>query len=103
MAFCFDLQNVYLGEEVAEEPDFEYVPESSDMTGDSAATGISSSNGHHHGYLTTGGKCVVSSSAVVSGGQRALLSQSMMLLEESLASGAIVGQFEQLYRRYDTH
>ena len=27
------------------------------------------------------------------------LSQSMLLLEESLDSGAIVGQFEQLYRR----
>ena len=30
---------------------------------------------------------------------RALLSQSMLLLEESLSSNAIIGQFEQLYRR----
>lgn len=32
-------------------------------------------------------------------GTKALLSQSMLLLEESLESGAIIGQFEQLYRR----
>ena len=30
---------------------------------------------------------------------KALLQQSMLMLEESLESGAIVGQFEQLYRR----
>jgi len=68
-------QNVYLSEDVEAEPDFEYVPES-------PSPSILKLEG-------AGGKA----------GQAALLSQSMLLLEESLSSNAIVGQFEQLYRR----
>jgi len=65
-------QNVYLGEEV-EEPVFQYVPE----------------------------KCL---SPAWGEGEKGLseltpLQQSMLLLAESLESGAISGQFEQLYRR----
>ena len=85
------LQNVYLGDEVAEEPDFEYVPESS-LIG-----GIGSSlvaGGAHQTSITCSSQSIVGQS-----GQTAALSQSMMLLEESLTSGAIIGQFEQLYRR----
>jgi len=62
-------QNVYLGEEV-EEPVFQYVPE----------------------------KRLSPSVSMVSG-QATPLHQSLLLLEESLESGAITGQFEQLYRR----
>ena len=63
------LQNVYLGEE-GEEPVFQYVPEK---------------------RLSPG---------VVGAGEEATpLHQSLLLLEESLESGAITGQFEQLYRR----
>ena len=69
--FFFFSQNAYLSEDVEEEPDFEYVPESPSPS-----------------ILKMEGKA-----------QGALLSQSMMLLEESLSSGAIIGQFEQLYRR----
>jgi len=62
-------QNVYLGEE-GEEPVFQYVPEK---------------------RLSPG---------VVGAGEEATpLHQSLLLLEESLESGAITGQFEQLYRR----
>jgi len=62
-------QNVYLGEEV-EEPVFQYVPEKR-----------------------------LSPSVSGAGGQATPLHQSLLLLEESLESGAITGQFEQLYRR----
>ena len=67
------LQNVYLGEE-GEEPVFQYVPEK---------------------RLSPG---------VVGAGEEATpLHQSLLLLEESLESGAITGQFEQLYRRNPSH
>jgi len=62
-------QNVYLGDEV-EEPVFQYVPEKR-----------------------------LSPSVSGQGGQATPLHQSLLLLEESLESGAITGQFEQLYRR----
>ena len=81
---------MYLGDEVAEEPDFEYVPESSLVGG----IGSSLAAGAHQGSVTCPTQNIVSQ-----GGQTVALSQSMMLLEESLASGAIIGQFEQLYRR----
>jgi len=84
------LQNVYLGDEVAEEPDFQYVPESS-LVG---VLGTSLAAGSHDGSATCSLQNIVSQ-----GGQTAALAQSMMLLEESLTSGAIIGQFEQLYRR----
>ena len=84
------LQNVYLGDEVAEEPDFVYVPESSlhGVPDHSLAAGSHQSSG----------TCSLQN-IVSQGGQTAALAQSMMLLEESLSSGAIIGQFEQLYRR----
>jgi len=65
-------QNVYLGDEV-EEPVFQYVPE----------------------------KCLSPAWGEGEGGVSELtsLQQSMLLLAESLESGAISGQFEQLYRR----
>ena len=84
------LQNVYLNDEVAEEPDFEYVPESSLVGG----IGSSLVAGAHPSSMTCSYQSILGQ-----GGQTAALSQSMLLLEESLASGAIVGQFEQLYRR----
>ena len=62
-----------MSEDVEEEPDFEYVPESPSPS----ILKVEGGNGH----------------------QGVLLSQSMLLLEESLSSGAIMGQFEQLYRR----
>ena len=65
------MQNVYLSEEVEAEPDFAYVPES-------PSPSLLKFEGSPQG---------------------ALLSQSMLLLEESLSSNAIIGQFEQLYRR----
>ena len=84
------LQNVYLGDEVAEEPDFEYVPESSLVGG----IGSSLVAGAHQTSITCSSQSIIGQS-----GQTAVLSQAMMLLEESLTSGAIIGQFEQLYRR----
>ena len=62
-------QNAYLGEE-GEEPVFQYVPEKR----------VSPSVGGAEEQATP-------------------LRQSLLLLEESLESGAITGQFEQLYRR----
>lgn len=62
-------QNVYLGEE-GEEPVFQYVPEKR-----------------------------LSPSVSGAGGAATPLHQSLLLLEESLESGAITGQFEQLPRR----
>ena len=87
------LQNVYLGDEVTEtEPDFVYVPESSRVgeIGSSLAAGA-----HQTSVSCSSSQNIVSTI----GGQTIALAQSMMLLEESLTSGAIIGQFEQLYRR----
>ena len=78
-------QNVYIGEET-EEPEFEYVPETPRALTEDGKTAAGSAYGVAGGV---GG----------SGGGAGPLSQSMLLLEESLDSGAIVGQFEQLYRR----
>ena len=79
------LQNVYLGDEaLPEEPDFEYVPDPSL---------VSSLVGPH----STAGSCSIGQ--VGGTGQASALAQSMLLLEESVTSGAIIGQFEQLYRR----
>ena len=86
------LQNVYLGDEVAEEPDFRYVPESSVVEGIGASLSAVS---HQQGSVT----CSSQNNLSQDGGKTHALSQSMMLLEESLMSGAIIGQFEQLYRR----
>ena len=87
------LQNVYLGDEVAEEPDFRYVPESSVVEGIGASL---AAGAHQQGSVT----CSSQNNLNQGGGKTHALSQSMMLLEESLMSGAIIGQFEQLYRRY---
>ena len=89
------LQNVYLGDEVAEEPDFEYVPESSLVGG--LGTSLAAGGASHQNISMT--STCSSLNIVGQGGQTAALSQSMMLLDESLTSGAIIGQFEQLYRR----
>ena len=89
------LQNVYLGDEVTEEPDFEYVPESSLVGG--LGTSLAAGGAAHQNASMT--STCSSQNIVGLGGQTAALSQSMMLLDESLISGAIVGQFEQLYRR----
>jgi tyrosine-protein phosphatase non-receptor type 4 len=88
-------QNVYLGDEVAEEPDFEYVPESSLVGG--LGTSLAAGGASHPNVSMT--STCSSLNIVGQGGQTAALSQSMMLLDESLTSGAIIGQFEQLYRR----
>ena len=89
------LQNVYLGDEVAEEPDFEYVPESSLVGG--LGTSLAAGGASHQNVSMT--STCSSLNIVGQGVQTAALSQSMMLLDESLTSGAILGQFEQLYRR----
>jgi len=68
-------QNAYLGEDV-EEPVFQYVPEKCL----SPAWPAVHQQGAHTGHLTA-------------------LQQSMLLLAESLESGAICGQFEQVYRK----
>jgi len=70
-------QNVYLGEEV-EEPVFQYVPEKS-LSPNSFSQGL-----------------VPLSDSLTS---LTPLHQSLLLLEESLESGAITGQFEQLSRK----
>ncbi|XP_070000896.1 tyrosine-protein phosphatase non-receptor type 4 isoform X2 [Penaeus vannamei] len=62
-------QNVYLAEELEEEPAFRYVPEA------------------------------LPASVTVSGNQTAPLHESMLLLAEGLEAGSLVAQFEQLYRR----
>lgn len=62
-------QNVYLAEELEEEPAFQYVPEA------------------------------LPTSVTVSGSQTAPLHESMLLLAEGLEAGSLVAQFEQLYRR----
>ena len=72
------LQNAYLGEDV-EEPVFQYVPEKC----------LSPAWSGPQGGLA----------GVSSGGELTALQQSMLLLAESLESGAICGQFEQVYRR----
>eukprot|EP00095_Tigriopus_kingsejongensis_P005119 snap_masked-scaffold759_size101470-processed-gene-0.15 protein:Tk05119 transcript:snap_masked-scaffold759_size101470-processed-gene-0.15-mRNA-1 annotation:"hypothetical protein Y032_0012g1687" len=68
-------QNVYMGECI-EEPEFQYVPEtaSSDPPHSSEATSMGTDP----------------------------LCQSMLLLQESIESGAVLGQFEQLYRKNPT-
>ena len=86
------LQNVYLGDEGAEEPDFTYVPESSMVEGIGASL---AAGAHSQGSVT----CTSQNNLSQGVGKTHALSQSMMLLEESLMSGAIIGQFEQLYRR----
>ncbi len=75
------LQNAYLGEET-EEPEFQYVPETP-LTG---VAGVALSPG--------GGGAV--GQALQAKWQKSPLVQSMLLLEESLESGAVVGQFEQV-------
>ena len=89
------LQNRYLGDEVAEEPDFEYVPESSLVGG--IGSSLVAGGAAHQTSLTCSQGIIGHHSG--GGGQALALSQSMLLLEESLTSGAIVGQFEPLYRR----
>ena len=78
-------QNAYTGEDT-EEPEFEYVPETpSRML-------LPSKDGGD-------GDASLSPLLVTAASTSDPLTQSMLLLEESLDSGAIVGQFEQLYRR----
>ena len=75
-------QNAYIGEDT-EEPEFEYVPETASR-------------------VLLPSKDVDASLSpllVTAASTSDPLTQSMLLLEESLDSGAIVGQFEQLYRR----
>ena len=79
------MQNAYTGEDT-EEPEFEYVPETpSRVLLPSKDVG--------------GGDASLSPLLVTAASTSDPLTQSMLLLEESLDSGAIVGQFEQLYRR----
>ena len=99
------LQNVYIGEDV-EEPEFQYVPETN-LPLNKAPTGGLDLPGRDSQNLTAPGtKLTASNSASnllaglhINPQQSDPLSQSLLLLEESLDSGAILGQFEQLYRR----
>ena len=79
------MQNAYTGEDT-EEPEFEYVPETP------SRVLLQSKDGG-------GGDDSLSPLLVTAAATSDPLTQSMLLLEESLDSGAIVGQFEQLYRR----
>ena len=74
------MQNVYIGEE-SDEPEFQYVPEDADGGDDEDGEGGRGGSGVRGAAGMPGTKA---------------LAQSMLLLEESLDSGAIIGQFEQV-------
>ena len=85
--YCWLFQNAYTGEDT-EEPEFEYVPETPSR--------VLLPAGKDGGEGETALSPLLATAAASTSDP---LTQSMLLLEESLDSGAIVGQFEQLYRR----